>query len=348
MNFENDLRRLFDGLDTEQVDMLLEGNDIVPSSGSAFRTIRCISRSEHRKIMPLRKTAAFAAIIVLAAVMAISAGAVYFFKAHKDSVDMLLGQGAGETIESRGLLDGSTFDSEHYTLTVDTVLCTGEQLAAVVTLEPKDDETLKHIKNLPMLGMSGKNYEAMCSQLSTQGCNVSGGGFSSSFDDNNDPTRLMFFLNLDCSCEEGKSYTANLKISELCLLTVDGAEGYTSRSDEELEQHILGEATINVSKNIDYRRFASADGVELLLCDIGLRCGAYHELNAFKDKPSLTFEYSDGRSNTLNGTDIGNFSYFGTGRFGESYIKAGFARLTDTTNVTAVIIEGVRYEVAEE
>lgn len=344
MRFEDKLRQMLDGLEIEEADILLRGAELSPDSAAAAKTLRRISKRERRRIKPFRSTAALAVIILLATLTVLSAGAAFVISAHKGSVDKQFGEGAGDALESRGLLDGSFFEAEHYTLTVDTVLCTGEQLAAVVTLEPRDDETLARVKQLPMLGMSGRSYEAMCSELLSQGFAVNGGGFSSGFDDDSDPKKLLFFLNLDCTCEEGKSYTATLKISELCLLSAEGADGYASRDDEELERNVLGEVTLNISKNIDYRRFESADGTALRLCDIGLCCEAYHELHAFKDEPSLTLVYRDGTSRTLSGTDIGNFSFSAAGRYGGSSTRAGFARLTDTANVTAVVIEGVRYE----
>lgn len=347
MTFEDKLRQALDGLDIEQADMLLRGTEL-PRDSSAGRILRRISKRERGHIRGIRRTAVLAVIIALAAVTVVTAGAAYVLSAHKESIDEQFGSGAGETFESRGLLDGSVFDSEHYTLTVDTVLCTGEQLAAVITLEPKDAETLEHIKLLPLLGISGRNYDAFASQLSVQGCALSGGGYSSGFDNNDNPTKLLFFLNSDCSCAKGKSYTANLKISELCLLAVDGGVGYGSRDDDELEKKALGEVTLTFEKNIDYRHFESDDGTELLLCDIGFRCGAYHDLHAFTDEPSFTFEYRDGSTSTFTGNDIDNFSFSGMGRFGGSYTKAGFARLKDTSDVTAVIIEGYRYEEAGE
>lgn len=347
MSFEKLLTNTLDSLDESEAERLMRGIEL-RGRGSAGSVIRRISRSERKRIRPVRSTAVLAVVISLFVIATVTGAAAYVLSAHKESIDEQFGSGAGDTFESRGLLDGSVFDSEHYTLTVDTVLCTGEQLAAVITLEPKDAQTLEHIKLLPLLGLSGRNYEAFASRLSTQGCAVSGGGYSSGFDNNDDPTKLLFFLNFDCSCAKGRSYTANLKISELCLLAVDGGAGYGSRDDDELEKNALGEVTLTFEKNIDYRRFESDDGTELLLCDIGFRCGAYHELHAFTDEPSVIFEYRDGSTRTLTGNDIGNFSFSGMGRYGGSYTKAGFARLNDTSDVAAVIIEGYRYEEAGE
>lgn len=347
MSFEDRLIQTLDSLDESEAERLMDGIEL--HRGVRTRAvIKRISRTESTHIRPIRSTVMLAAAISLFLIASVTGAAAYFISAHKESVDKQFGDGAGERLESFALLDGSVFESEHYRLTVDTVLCTGEQLSAVITLDPKDEETLARVKKLPMLGVSGRNYESMRSELANQGFAMGGGGYSSSFDNDDDPTRLLFFFNADCTCADGREYTAKLKISELCLLAVDGAEGYSKRDDDELEKYTVGEVTLRIKKSIGYRRFESADGTELDLCDIGFRCGAYHELHAFTEDPSITLEYRDGTNREMLGTDIANFSFSGMGRFGGSYTKAGFSRLTDTSDVTAVVIEGIRYEEVRE
>ena len=347
MSFEDRLIQTLDSLDESEAERLMDGIEL-HGKCSSRSVIKRISHTERTHIRPIRSTVMLAAVISLFMIASVTGAAAYFISAHKESVDKQFGDGAGDILESRDLLDGAEFEAENYKLTVDTVLCTGEQLSAVITLEPKNEETLARIKKLPLLGISGRNYEAMSSELANQGFAVISGGYSSGFDNDSDPAKLLFFFNADCACTDNKVYTARLNISELCLLSVDGPEGYSSRDDDELDKYTVGEVTLNIKKNIDYRHFKSADGTELRLCDIGFCCGAYHELNAFTDKSSFTLEYRDGTSREMLGTDIANYSFSSTGRFSGSYTKAGFSRLTDTSEVTAVIIKGVRYEEVKE
>lgn len=347
MSFEDRLIHTLDSLDESEAERLMDGIEL-RGKGSARSVIKRISRTERTHIRPIRSTLMFAVVISLFLIATVTAAAAYVISAHKESVDKQFGEGAGEKLESSALLDGAVFESEHYKLTVDTVLCTGEQLSAVITLEPKDEETLAGIKQLPLLGLSDRGFESFAAELAAQGCSISGGGYSSGFDNDDDPTKLLFFVEYDCGLAPDRMYTASLSICEKTRLKAEGAGGYVSRSDDELEANSLGTVTLTIRKNIDYRRFESADGVDLGLCDIGFRCGTYHELHAFEDTPSFTFEYRDGTSKTFPGTEIGNFSFSNMGRHGGSYTKVGFSRLTDTSEVKAVIIEGIRYEEAVE
>ena len=347
MSFEDRLIQTLDSLNESEAEQLMDGIEL-HRGGCTRSVIKRISRTEKTHIRPIRSTVMLATVISLFLIASVTGAAAYFISTHKESVDKKFGEGAGDKLESSALLDGAVFDSEHYKLTVDTVLCTGEQLSAVITLEPKDEETLAGIKQLPLLGLSGRGFEHFSAQLAAQGCSISGGGYSSGFDNDDDPTKLLFFVEYDCGLAPDRTYTASLSICEKTRLKAEGAGGCVSRSDDELEANSLGTVTLTIRKNIDYRRFESADGVELRLCDIGFRCGAYHELHAFEDTPSFTFEYKDGTSKTFPGSEIGNFSFSNMGRYGGSYTKVGFARLTDTSEVMAVIIEGIRYEEAVE
>lgn len=346
MSFEDRLIHTLDSLDESEAERLLNGIEL-HGKVSSSSVIKRISRTERTHIRPIRSTVMLAVIIAVLLIATVTGAATYVLSAHKESVDKRFGSGAGDIFESGELLDGTVFDSEHYRITVDTVLCTGDQVMAVITLEPKDEETKARIQKQPILGISGKGYGTLSSALEQQGCSVTGAGYGGGADSDDKPTKLIFFLNISGTFPENRIYKTPVTICEKALLAKGGEDAFTAHSDDEIEAHALGTVTLNITKNIDYREFRSFDGTKLGLCDIGFSCDAYHELHAFEDVLSLTFEYSDGAVRELSGTDISNYSCSANSGFG-SYTLAGFSKLTDTSKVTAVIIEGVRYEEVRE
>ena len=342
MNCEDRLTSVLDTFDESRVRALLEGIELSPDRRAAKRITKRIIGSGHIRTRVFKKTAAVA-FAAAAAVLAAVTGVAIALSAHKEPIDERFGSGAGDRMESRALLDGSVFDSEHYRMTVDTVLCTGEQLAAVITLEPKDEETAEYIRNGQMLTLSDREYERFGEALASQGCTVGNGGFSSSIDESGSTPLISLRLNFDCACPKGKTCSVSFGIYDAGLASDYAYTSFAALSEEDQESRRIGEVTLNIIKNLDYKEFRSKDGIRLGLCDIGFRCGAYHELHAFEDTLSLTFEMKDGSRIEYLGTDIANFSVSG-GAPGSGRTSANFTRWIDTEKVTSVIIGGTRYE----
>lgn len=343
MSFEKKLSLTLDSFDEVKVGKLLEDIELPPVHKEYKKITKSIIKTNRSHIRPPRKTAAFAVIIISVVLAAITGVAAYVISTHKNSVDNRFGAGAGERLESKALLDGSVFDSEHYIITVDAVLCTGDQIAAVITLEPKDNETISYIRNKPMIALSDKEYERFCDDLTSQGCSVANGGYTSIIDESGETPTIAFHLNIDCRCDEGKLYKTSLSIYDAGLASDYAYSSFGELSYEQQEERKIGTVTLNIQKNLEYKQFESENNVRVGLCDFGLRCETSLELHAFTDELSITFEMKDGSMIKYYGTDISYYSYAASNVSNAKSI-ANFTRWINTENVHAIIIEGTRYE----
>ena len=354
MNEQKKTENIFD---EEAAELLLEefeefGSDAPITDEEQSRILSSVMRKagfDMNETMTTKKTGKhgkrFITLMAAAALLgtgALGAGAYGIYVNHRQSVDSYLGEGAADTLEQQGLLDGSeTAVSEHYKITQETVLSTGNITSIIVTVEGIDEEGRAALDSgykylfadtEDVQKASEKRLLEYCSnnwQQQGEGCVVCMFNFEYRTPDS--PVTAEVGLYLCDSDEPGKPYfvgdlTDGEYLGKADFTTVPNVEGVT----------LTGET----------------NGKTISLYDFALTSNEYIPIDNTNDSSEwyIEIENSDGSSDRLTIDDISSLGHAGheevtelTDPKTQTNTRAVFSRLINAEEVTAVTIDGERY-----
>ena len=265
-----------------------------------------------------RRFIGFMAAAAIAVTGAVGAGAAYMIS-HKTSIDSIFGKNAGDVLEERDMINGAVYKGEHFDITIDAALSDGDLITAIATIVPNDDYGEEVVKR-----NDDFEFEVRENPFAQH---TTGKGCSQEIIDGN--VVLSFNTFLDKSFD---SYT--LPIS---------ANYYDS---EDNDYHKITSFDITFDKNLDDREYVSENGEVLSLCDIGFMGRGVTLGDDEKGEMELNdivFEYSNGKSEQFEDIshtstrNMVNTNYY-------AYAGISFSKIIESNTVTAIIINGIRFE----
>jgi len=284
---------------------------------------------------------AFVAAAALMTTAAIGAGAYGIYVNHRQSVDRYLGDSAADTLEQQGLLDGSEIAAtEHYKITQETVLSTGNVTSIIVTLEGIDDES-KELLNSKTKSLE-LDFPAVIS--ATNGKVES----SSTFPIYGEGYITCLY---DVICKDlYEPVNADIGLY-LCNKRIEGGIEGEVRDGE-----YMGNINFTTEPNVEGIQFVGENNNKSFrLYDFCLTSDDHIPVEGDPKKTetisqNVIIEYEDDRTDTLDGQDLNYTDHAGhegvtvlTDLETQTNTRAVFRRLIDSANVSAVTINGERY-----
>lgn len=353
MNIEKELSIAFEELDPVTLDKLTEGIDLPADPFSAGQITKRICKKEKTTMKGTIKKKSTALIIALAAAMTmgLSAGAANYYIDHKNTIDSLYGDGAGEVFEKNGYINGQVIEGNHFDISVDSVLSNGRDISIIISAAPTDEFAERLVADPVRLG-----------------CELD-------FDETGLATDILsYYGSASTAYELNGAAVMEYQTTMNEYLESVNIPMMVNISPENKEEELVAEFNVQINKNFDNVIFSSEDGEELELWDFGLSTGkvkldpdkfegtydSYYEndpgMRAFDLFGHIELEYADGSTLILDNrierdddepTDISsvhvesdNDNY---GKIHEAHLT--FGHLIDSKNVTAVTICGKRFTV---
>ena len=276
---------------------------------------------------------AFVAAAALMTTAAIGAGAYGIYVNHRQSVDRYLGDSAADTLEQQGLLDGSEIAAtEHYRITQETVLSTGNVTSIILTFEGLDDEGKalinSHTKRLvPDFVHSPTELQRLLESGSLG--KEEGDGYE-----------VYMFTYTYRTPEQPITCPVSLYLTDDdCVST-----GYPEYGE------FISTVEFTTEPNVEGIAFTGEqNGKNFSLYDFALTSDVYIPIDE-GEKFGMRIEYRDGSMITLGHRDFSDLCHAGfegvtelTDVETQTNTRAVFRRLIDSANVSAVTINGERY-----
>lgn len=336
MNFENELETALRELDVTELDSLI-GDIELPRNKQAGRRIAEKSVRKEKITMSKKirkKTVAGIAAVVAALGCTVAAGAyVYDYFAHqRQNVAEITGDSQlAEELESKGLLDNEIKEFDHLMISKDTkVLCDGGYAMYAISVIPVDAQGNEIVGN----GRMEMNLDIDAEAQDENGNTIILGG-ATNFNYNDEYLSIMDVRSFSQYCE---SLPVKNKVSDQRT----GAK--------------LGVLDYTFEKNVRSVKFVDSKGRRIILSEIGLLCfdgvDIFSGFDADAENPwnfsLMTVIGNNGEQKVLTHSDING----GSGMPDKNAVPAEncitsrcrFKGLIDPDEVTAIIIDGERFE----
>lgn len=258
--------------------------------------------------------------IALAAALSVTAGAAYVIS-HKKSIDSIYGESSGEVFEQRKLISGKTYSGRHFDMTIDTVLSNGEMLSIIATAVPNDDFGKEVIKREDDVDL---NTDISFGSDLQNGC-----GSSSEVIDGNAVISFTTLLS-----EYKDSFTLPIEAR------------YFDMDDN--KYHTIKRFDVKAVKNLDNREYVSNSGDIITLCDIGmsgrdLTLGEGKRDNNADALRDIVFEHTDKSTESFKDVSL-TTELSENETFYYHNAALSFSKIINSSDITAIIINGVRFE----
>lgn len=255
---------------------------------------------------------------------------------HKQNVDSYLGAGAADDLENKGLFDGTNIaENEHFRITKETILSTGNTTSMIVTIEGVDDEGRE------LLDSGDKCLSLSFGDIIRHlGNNVK--GMSSSVDKGSGYITYMYNIHFSTLMEPVET--------EARLFIYDSEQLGKPESEEGINaDYVIGRIKFTTEKNTDSETFfCEQNGRSIELYQFAMTS----EDNIAIEKADSQIEliYSDGSTEALISNSFNSLVQPAADEVsnladGETQLgtQAVFNRLIDITDVTSVVINGDEY-----